>query len=224
MFKDIVESMFFGDTVTDGNFEEFFRENEFSGCKNNGEKWRILFEKCEEWEKEYLLWEEKTYIDGIGGFYSDIHICKFRIPTDMDNLKEHIYRMLLLFVVNEMEKSEKKQLVANQDIYYNLFFISEIFDIEPNICVITQVQWLDEIKEYINMAYNRYKKSLHLNKKFYMDMAQNYQKCEIILKSLRENVDKCEIIRIGNLYTNEDIWYFVKEEDYLYLLSIRDIM
>ncbi len=226
MFSSIIEDMFSNDTVPNEEIADFFRETEFADCNNDGEKWRILFKKCEEWEKEYLLWHKDIDIFGLECYFSYIHICKFAVPKNTDDLKEYIYRMSSLFVVNKMDKGKKRRLIDSGEKYDNFNLISRDFIVEEDGYIYSTFgeQGIKDIEEYFQES-----KKYKYNTKFFLNEGANeavrkdYFRCEEMLKDLKKSTKRCEVVRVNDVYKNENIWYFAKDNNYLYILNMENV-
>jgi len=205
----------------------FLMEKELSDCDNDVARWLCLFEKCDYWKKEFLLWEESTYVSGVHGWNLEIDICRLRISRELtDNWTAYLYRMTLLVVVNRMEPHEKNSVVAQGQKSNN--FSSELWF--PNYCVesgftgLTREQWLKEVTDLLNKSWEQYQRFPGNSPSYQRTMELNYPKFEAALEYLARNVGDCEIVRMNRHGGDETVWYFVKARDSFYLMYLSDSM
>lgn len=61
LLKDSIEQAFGYDA--EERIFHFLVKDELSDCGGDTARWLRLFEKCETWRKQFLLWENGTYIN-----------------------------------------------------------------------------------------------------------------------------------------------------------------
>ena len=84
LLKDSIEQAFGYDA--EERIFHFLVKDELSDCGGDTARWLRLFEKCETWRKQFLLWENGTYINGVHGWNLEINICSFAVffPQSQD--------------------------------------------------------------------------------------------------------------------------------------------
>ncbi len=54
-------------------------------------------------EKEFLLWDSNTFIDGINGWNFHITVCRMNLPKQEVNWTEYLYYMAALVIMNNWD-------------------------------------------------------------------------------------------------------------------------
>jgi len=223
--KELIERAF--GTDAENRILHFLMEKELPDCSNDAARWLCLFEKCDHWKKEFLLWEESAFVSGVHGWNLEIDVCGLRLPKELtDDWTEYLYRMTLLVVVNRMEPHEKNSVAANGQKYNN--FSSELwfsdYCVESGFMDLTREQWLKEVTDLLNRSRERYQKFPGNSPGYQRAMELNYPKFEAALGTLARNVGDCEIVRMNQHGGDETVWYFAKARDCFYLMYLRDSM
>ena len=206
---------------------DFLLKKELAGCKDDSTRWFRLFEKCEYWRKKYLLWEERTYIDGISGWNLSIAAYRLRLPEKRcKDWTKYLYHMTLLAVISWKDTESRTRAVecGNE---YNSFSIGlwahDYFE-ESGYASLTREQWLEEITGFLKKSCTRYQ-GYHGNSPEYIEtMKVNYPKYKAVLEYLEQNTPNREVVRMNKHGGDETVWYFMKAKDCFYIVSISYAM
>lgn len=213
-FKEIVEQAFGknGDTLV----LNFLREQELCDCDDDSACWKNLLEKCQSWRKEFLLWENATFVYGVHGWDLEIHIAKVCLPKKVNHWTEYLYHMALLVEYN-VWLDNTQQIVTFDS-------ATEDFYLESDYTVLSQEQWLDELENLYHKSLERYERDHKIGAEYKKRMEQNYPEFYSIKEYLKQNMKECEVVRMNNPNQDELIWYFGKDLDCLYVAHIADFM
>lgn len=221
--KDYVECAFGHDA--EEQILKFLREKELAGCKDDRARWISLFEKCEGWRENFLLWEERTYIGGVHGWNLSLDICKLRLPRlELENWTEYLYRMTLLLVVSNMDDGERNSVIQNADRIGSLDYVCSDYYMNAGFTIMTREQWLDEMKYLRQESWSMYQKFPGNNPAYHRAMEKNYPRFDTALEYLEQNIKTCEVVRMNNYGGDESVWYFVRAQDCFYVMCVSDAM
>lgn len=209
---------------------DFLLNKELVGCKDDSTRWLRLFEKCDYWEKKFLLWKESTYIDGINGWTLGIDAYRLRLPEKKcRNWTKYLYRTTLLAVIGD-ENTESRNHTVKSANKYNSFSIglwAHDYYEESGYASLTREQWLEEITGFLKTSWTkwtRYQDDPSNNPEYVKEMEQNYPKYKAILEYLEQNIANCRVVRMNRHRSDETVWYFVKAQDSFYIIQISDAM
>ncbi len=201
----------------------FLREKEFKGCDGNATQWQLFQDKYKQWKKEFLLWDSNTFIDGINGWNFHITVCRMNLPKQEVNWTEYLYYMAVLVIMNNWDINDWNILREhgdnNLDRFQWDFYMASYVEL-------TKEKWLDELKNYREQSWNKYKNYKKTHKeytKYDESMKKNYPQYDAILEYLVQNTKECDVVRINNGDDNI-IWYFANDVDSFYVTYISDCM
>lgn len=220
-FKEIVEGAFGADA--EERVLRFLREKELTGCDDDTMRWLGLFEACERWRKRFLLWEDRTYVNGIHGWNLCMSVYKLYLP-DGDDWTAYLYRMTLLAVVSGMSIGERTSLAEGGRRYHNFSSVIDDFYVNGAYISLTREQWLEELAGLLEQSWEEYKKFPGTNPAYQREMERNYPKFDSILEHLAGDIKVCEAVRMNQYGGDDTVWYFVRTWDRFYLMSLNDSM
>lgn len=208
--KEIVERAFRQDG--EKRILYFLREQELVECSGDSARWKSLFDKCEGWRNKFLLWERKTYIFGVDGWYLYINICKMRLPDqEPEDWTDYLYRMTLLVVISDLEDTQRDILMKKGDEHNNLDMLKSDFYVDSGYTALTQEQLLSELIQRRQKSWKRYQGFTgNSNPEFHKTMEMNYSHYDEILDFIRKHVKACQVVRMNEYGGDESVWYFVK--------------
>ena len=204
----------------------FLREKELAGFSDDTQRWLGLFEACEQWRKQFLLWEGHTYIDGIHGWNVIMHAYKLRLP-EADDWTTYLYRMTLLAIVGGMRIGERTSLAKAGREYHNFWAVANDYYVNGDYVSLTREQWLEELAGLLKQSwenYQVYQRSPRANPAYLREMEKNYPKFNTILEYLERDTKDCEVVRMNQYGGDETVWYFVEAPNCFYLMSLKDSM
>lgn len=221
--KDCVECAFGHDG--ENRILQFLRGQELAECDNDAARWILLLKKCESWRKEFLLWEKRTYINGVHGWHLNLAICKLRLPEKKsENWTEYLYRMTLLLVVSGMDEDERSSIAKAGTLVDNLDILCSDYFINSDCSILTREQWLEEMKRLRRESWDQYRKSPGNNPAYHKAMEKNYPEFDAVLECLGQEIKACEAVKMNDYGGDESVWYFVKTEECFYILCVSDAM
>lgn len=220
-FKECVEETFGMDA--EERILRFLREKELSGFDDDSQRWLGLFEACEQWRKQYLLWEDGTYINGINGWNLSMRVYKLHLP-ERDDWTIYLYRMTLLAVVSGMSIGERTSLADGGRKYHNFSTVADDYYVNGNYVSLTREQWLEELAGLLEQSWSNYQRFPGTSPGYHKEMKENYPKFSRILEHLTRNIASCEVVRMNQYGGDDTVWYFVKTLNCFYLMSLDDSM
>lgn len=223
-FKELVEDAFGLDA--EERILHFLKEKELAGCSDDSMRWLGLFAACEQWRKQFLLWEDGTYIDGIHGWNLSMRAYKLRLPEG-DDWTTYLYRMTLQAVVSGMRVGERTSMAEGGRKYHNFSSVATDYYVNGDYERFTREQWLEELACLLERSWEKYQKFPGKNPAYHREMEENYPKFSSILEHLaRDTQDTgvCEIVRMNQYGGDDTVWYFVKTGDFFYLMCLDDSM
>lgn len=213
----------------------FLLDQELADCQDDGERWRKLFEKCDCWEKEFLLWSEDTYIDGINGWHLSIRAGRCLLPSEPVDWQAYIYHMSLLLILRydyyATAEGRKKRIDhwANSSQWkdtYSCGFDIEYF-LESGYAELTRTEWIEELNGFWTTSWEKwqtYWDDPTNNPEYVEVMKTNYPKFKTLLERLEREVGDCQVARMNRHGGDETVWYFVKAQDSFYVIYVSDAM
>ncbi|MDE7243981.1 MAG: hypothetical protein K2O18_08400 [Oscillospiraceae bacterium] len=219
--KDRVEDAFGMDA--EERILRFLLEKELADSSDDTLRWLGLFEKCEQWRKQFLLWEDSTYINGINGWNLSIGVYKLHLP-ESDDWTIYLYHMTLLAVVSGMRIGERTSLAEAGRKYHNFSAVAGDYYVNSGYVSLTREQWLEELTGLLKQSWENYQKFPGTSPVYHREMKENYPKFNSILEHLAQDIKNCEAVRMNQYGGDETIWYFVKTSNCFYLISMNDSM
>ena len=217
-FKECVEEAFGMDA--EKRILRFLQEEELAGLEYDSARGRYLLERCTQWRRQFLLWEDNTYIDGIHGWNLNMSVYKLRLP-EMNDWPIYLYRMTLLAVVSGMSVGERNCLAVG---WRNFSTVADDYYVNGDYVSLTREQWLKELNSLVEHSWEKYQRFPGTSSAYHREMEKNYPKFNSILDDLAQNIKACEVVRMNQFGGDDTIWYFVKTSDCFYLLSLSDSM
>ena len=203
----------------------FLREKELAGCGDDTQRWLALFEAYEQWRNQFLLWEDRTYVDGITGWNLCMDVCKLRLPEGgREDWTAYLYRMTLLVVINGMGAGERTSLAAAGKEYHNLSAVVSDYYVNADYVRLTQEQWLGEISELLERSWKKYQQFPGSSPAYHREMEKNYPKFSSILERLAQNTKCCEVVRMNQYGGDDTVWYFGRAQDDFCIMRVSDSM
>lgn len=222
-FKECVENAF--GTDAENRAPAYIQEKELPDCEDDSHRWNGLYDKCEQWRNECLLWEDGTFVCGVNGWNAFIKVCKLHLPKEPLDWTSFLCRMTAMVIVSGMDKKERESLAANGNESHNfLFRLSQDYYVESGYESLTGTQWLEEIAELFRKSKEKYNAYPGNNPEYHKAMAENYPKLERILNYLKQNARDCEVVRMNEQGDDVTVWYFAKASDCFYLMYLSDCM
>lgn len=218
-----------------GSIMRFLLDRELADCKDDGERWRSLFEKCDRWERELLLWSDDTYIKGISGWNMFIRVCCCRLPEETADWAAYLYRTSLLAILrydqytDEAGRRKITEHARNSSQWkdsYSCGFDDE-YILETGFAELTRGGWLDEINGFWVTSWETWREDWNTitnNPEYVEAMEINYPKFKSILERLEREVGDCEVVRMNRHGGDETVWYFVKTQSDFYVVNLTDAM
>ncbi len=216
-----------------GAVMRFLIDRELAGCGDDGERWSVLFEKCDGWVRDYLLWEDDTYIRGIEGWNFFIRVCCCRLPEEPADWTAYIYRMSLLTILRYdyyADEEGRNRVIENarnssrwKDEYSCGFDVDYI--LESGYAELTREEWLEEINGFRRASWDKWhgkENEQTNNPKYIEEMEINYPKFAAITERLERETGDCQVARMNRQGGDETVWYFIKDQNSFYVLNIFD--
>ncbi len=223
-FKELVEDAFGMDA--EERILHFLREKELAECHDDSMRWLGLFEACEQWRKQSLLWEDRTYINGIHGWNLSMGVYKLHLPEG-DDWNTYLYRMTLLAVVSGMCVGERTSMVEGGRKYHNFSSVASDYYVNGDYESFTRERWLEELAGLLEQSWEKYQKFPGTNPAYHREMERNYPKFHSMIEHLAQDTRDaraCEIVRMNQYGGDDTVWYFVRTEDCFYLMCLDDSM
>lgn len=220
LFKEIVEQAFGKDG--DKQVLEFLIEKELSQYKEKKSRWKNFVEKCEAWKKDFLLWEDETYVDGLKGYNLNIHIIKVRLPQKNVSWTEYLYHMALLAYYRMETASTITSSAVLANTPYDLFITAMHLKLLSSYAALSQEQLFNELENLYQNSWHTYQSEKELPLEYREEMEKNYPKFCAMLEYLKQNIEACEAVRMNDLIQNDIVWYFVKDTYAFYMLLLSE--
>lgn len=170
-----------------------------------------------------VLWEDRTYINGIDGWNLNMSAYKLHLP-ETDDWVIYLYHMTLLAVVSGMRIGERTCLADSGRKYHNFSAAANDYYVNGNYVSLMRNQWLEELDGLEEQSWEKYQKFPGTNPAYHREMEKNYPKFRSILDSLAQDIKAYEVVRMNQYGGDDTVWYFVKASDYFYLMSLNDRM
>lgn len=219
--KDLVVTAF--GTDAEKRILCFLLERELVECGDDTLRWLSLFELCEQWGKDFLLWEDHTYVDGIHGWNLSMRVYKLCLPKGED-WTTYLYRMTLLAVIRGMSIGERTSLAEGGRRYNNFSAVAGDYYTNGDYAGLTREQWLEELAGLLECSWKKYQKFPGRNPAYHREMEENYPKFCSILEHLAQDTKACEVVRMNQYGGDDTVWYFVRAQDFFYLMMLDDSM
>ncbi|MDE5667810.1 MAG: hypothetical protein K2I29_06170 [Clostridia bacterium] len=199
-FKEYVEDAFGLDA--DERVPTYIKE-QFDGIDEK-QLFTVLYEKCANLKKEFLLYEDDTFIGGVYGWNLYINIYQLLLPEEPADWTAYLYNMTVMAVISGLSDNERKALTE----YPNniLFRLSQEYYVESGYESLTQKQWLDELAELLEKSKKRYIANPGNSSQYHRAMEENYPKFERILNFLTQDVGECEVVRMNKPNDDVTVW------------------
>lgn len=222
--KEYVEAAFGMDA--EKRILRFLLEKELAGCGDDTLRWLKLFEQCEQWQKQLLLWEENTFVNGIHGWNLCMHAYKLHLPDEVNegDWAPYLYHITLLGVVGSMSVGKKTSLAEGGRKYHNFSSVADDFYGNGSYLRLTREQWLAELTGLLEDSWKIYQRFPGNNPAYHREMEKNYPRFASILEHLSQDMNICEVVRMNQFGGDDTVWYFAKTQDFLYLLMLSDSM
>ena len=201
----------------------FLLEKELVGCSDDTLRWLRLFELCEQWRQQLLLWEEHTFVNGIHGWNLRMDAYKLHRP-DGDDWTTYLYRITLLAVVGGMSVGKRTSMAEGGRKYHNFSSVVGDFYVNGGYISLTQEQWLAELAGLSEDSRNMYRRFPGNSPAYHRVMEENYPRFHAVLERLSQDTGICEAVRMNQFGGDETVWYFAETQDFFYLLRLRDSM
>ena len=219
--KEYVQASFGADA--EERVLRFLLEEELAGCGDDALRWLRLFELCGQWRKQFLLWEEDTFIDGINGWNLCMGAYQLHLP-DGDDWTAYLYRMTQLAVVSGMSAGERGGMVEGGRRYHNFSAAADDFYVNGGYADLTREQWLGELAGLLEHSWKRYQRFPGDNPAYHRAMEENYPKFRSVLERLEQDTEICEVVRMNRHGGGETVWYFARTPESFYLMTLKDSM
>lgn len=201
------------------NSLESFINSLCDSTKSDCDNWESFFKNIETWKKKYLIYSEEFTLYGVFGWYWEALHCKFNACED-DNYISII--SLICWSIN-CDDSE-------YSFYKNKGFptLTEFFFAADSLTELTKDSFLDEIFDQYQKSYKKFeyyvKDRGKNNPKVVEELTVQYTRFKTHFNEFKRNLSNCSVLRINNLGMDENVWYFVKEDDYIQVILIQDFM
>lgn len=244
-FKEQVEHAF----GADGNslIMRWLIDTELADCHDGSSRWRRFFEKCDDWDKELLVWRtEEISIDGVNGWYMDFSAGRFRLPEEFTDWTAYLYRTALLMQLSYDEfatEAGRQKIITEADPadledYHGLL---EDYYLESDstgrytdspYTAMTREEWLDELRGAFRASRKKWESWLSLgNRKsdpeyavLIREMEEAYPAFWSVLERLELEAGTCDVVRMNRQGRDVTVWYFVKCQDSFFVVRLSDCM
>lgn len=201
----------------------FLLEKELVECTDDTLRWLRLFELCEQWREQLLLWEEHTFINGIHGWNLCMGAYKLRLP-DRDDWTAYLYRMTLLAVISGMSVGERTSLAEGGRRFHNFSSVASDFYGDGSYISLAREQWLAELAGLLENSREQYQRFPGNSPAYHRAMEENYPRFHSVLEYLSQDTGICEAVRMNQFGGDDTVWYFAETQDSSYLLMLSDSM
>lgn len=202
--------------------------------KETGEEKLKLF-----WEKLYkcsVVWEKKYHINyrtyqlyGVKGFDMFWFIDEF-VFEDIKDITQYLYQ---LFFLSHFEgKSTKEQIKFLEDDNINcdwsdIYMGNDVWDEQkPSVTQINEMQFFNEITEYIEKSLKRFKirNERYKNDEYEKRIALQYLEIKKYFHFLKGVRGEKKFIRINELGNDVTVRYFMENQKKMYTIRIDEFM
>lgn len=197
----------------------FLLEKELAGCRDGTQRWLKLFELCGQWRKQFLLWEDAAYINGIHGWTLSMGVYKLHLPKE-DDWTTYLYRMTLLAVISGMCAGERTSLAEGG----NFSAVADDYYVNGDYIGFTREQWLAELSILLERSWQTYRRFPGNSPAYHREMKRNYPRFRAILERLAQDTGVCEVVRMNQYGGDDTVWYFAGTQDSFYLMILNDSM
>jgi len=194
--------------------------------KSNSENWENFYSSIDMWKTKYLLDFDDFTLYGVSGWYWGLRYCKFNFCDEPD------YISIISLICSKAEVHSKEI-----DFYKTPFFVNNNFLslterdlVAYSLTNLTKDIFFDELS-------NQYQESLE-NFEYYVKnreivsanplviekLTPEYPRFKEFFDGFRSNLQECSVLRINDLGEDVNVWYFIKEDEYIHIMLVQDCM
>lgn len=195
----------------------------------NSEKWKLIFEKIEDWKKQYLISSNTIELYGINGWYVDLEFSRFHCPDSMkSNIEDYVAIILLINLILYCDDDALEfECLINSD--FEQYFHTH-FDYPVEECTrLSKTQFCDELQHIYHCSHDRFEYYANVSKsnnpKVIEAMQIQYPVYLDQLEFFRHGLaEDCRILRMNSLGSDEDMWYLIIDDSDVFLISVVEII
>lgn len=206
----------------------FLIETEQISSECEAEKWDVLYQKFNIWREQYMIKSEEINLYGIDGWYMDLYISEFFCPPEMwKKFDIYIYIMTLVSWLKSFDNDDYK-FYRNQNFEETLqsHFNFEDYS-EERLFTLSKKNLIKELEERYTQSHDRfcyYKTERNNNPVVVKKLEGQYPEFNDYIQYLKKTLKNCISIRINEFGNDENVWYFIKDKNKIYLILIEDFM
>ena len=119
--------------------------------QSNSDKWSLLFQKIEEWKKQYFISSELVEIFGVNGWYVDLEFSRFRhMDLTVFQKQDYVTILLLIDLLNSCDEDAMEYKCIENTEFESYFHTG--YDYQTKECaVLSNVEFCDELQR-LNMS------------------------------------------------------------------------
>ena len=124
--------------------------------QSNSDKWSLLFQKIEEWKKQYFISSELVEIFGVNGWYVDLEFSRFRhMDLTVFQKQDYVTILLLIDLLNSCDK-DAMEYKCIEDTEFESYFHTG-YDYQAKECaVLSNVEFCDELQRLYDRSFERF--------------------------------------------------------------------
>ena len=208
----------------------FLNDKEYVSKNCDSEKWKRIFGKIDEWKKRYFVKSDKVTLNGVDGWYMESCIEKFKYPSDIDcDIKDYLAAVMLIDWTLNFDDSDYNFYINNFQIDKDLAEeLGYEFDFPKERCaILSEKEFIDELKDRYNRSckrFERYKRNNNNNPKVIEKLEPQYPIYLSYINFFENNLKDCNVVRMNDFGYDETVRYLIKNEKFVYLISIQDFV
>lgn len=207
------------------NILERFLNAFYDSNKSDLENWNNFFSNIDTWKTKYLVSTDKFTLNGVSGWYLDLYHYKFIT----DEATDYLPIISLICWSIEFDNGDYG-FFKNQSFFDTL--IREILCEENSLTSLTKLtkdSFLDELSDQYQKSYKRFEhyvnnKEVSTNPKVIAKLTPEYPRFVEFLDAFKSDLQECRIFRINDLGEDENVWYFIKKDDYTHVMLLQDFV
>ena len=198
---------------------ESFINSLCDSTKSDYDNWESFFKNIEDWKKKYLVYSKKFRLNGVCGWYWEVLHCKFNACKN-DN-----YIFIILLICWLIDCGDRGYSFYKKQVFPTL---TEFYFILDYLIELTKDSFLEEILEQYQKSYKNFECYVNdhdnNNPKVIEELTVQYPRFKTHFNEFKRELSDCSVLRTNNLGMDENVWYFVKTDDYIHVILVQDFV
>lgn len=197
------------------NILESFIKLLFGSPKSEFENWNKFLDSIDTWKTDYLISSDKFTLNGVSGWYWEASYWKFIACKEVEYVPIILLICWLISFDNEEFVAYTMKEITIEEVTLD------------SLTILTKDDFFDELTDQYQKSFKNfenYLKGENTNPIVIEKFTAEYPRFINYYNNLKNSLRECSVFRINGLENDENVWYFLKEDNYMHIILIQDFM